>query len=37
VTVTKQGTIRAPGGPGLGFKIKRERVEDLTVRAENLS
>jgi O-succinylbenzoate synthase len=36
VTVTEQGTIRAPDGPGLGFKIKRERVEALTVRAENL-
>jgi O-succinylbenzoate synthase len=36
VTVTKRGTIQAPEGPGLGFKIKRERVEALTVRAENL-
>lgn len=37
VTVTPRGTIHAPDGPGLGFEIKRERVEALTVRAENLS
>jgi o-succinylbenzoate synthase len=36
VTVTERGTIHAPEGPGLGFKIKRERIEALTVRAENL-
>ncbi|HKS29890.1 MAG TPA: o-succinylbenzoate synthase [Pyrinomonadaceae bacterium] len=34
VTVTARGTIRAPEGPGLGFEIKRERIDLLTVRRE---
>ena len=34
VTVTPRGTIPAPRGPGLGFEIKRARVESLTVRRE---
>src|SRR5215203_5260074 len=37
VTVTPQGTIVAPDGPGLGFRIKRDLVERLTVRTEALS
>jgi O-succinylbenzoate synthase len=36
VTVTKQGTIIAPDRPGLGFEIKRERIEKLTVRKERV-
>ncbi|HKQ99497.1 MAG TPA: o-succinylbenzoate synthase [Pyrinomonadaceae bacterium] len=32
VTVTPRGTIIAPDAPGLGFEIKRERIEKLTVR-----
>ena len=35
VTVTPQGTIIVPDSPGIGFKIKRERVEALTVRKES--
>ena len=35
VTVTSHGTIIAPDAPGIGFEIKRERVEKLTVRKEN--
>ncbi|MCA1632988.1 MAG: o-succinylbenzoate synthase [Acidobacteria bacterium] len=37
VLVTPRGTIHAPDGPGLGFKIKRERIEALTVRAETMA
>jgi O-succinylbenzoate synthase len=36
VTVSKQGTIRAPTGPGIGFEPRRERIEKLTVRKERL-
>lgn len=36
VTVTPQGTIVAPDSPGLGFEVKRERIERLTVRKEDL-
>ena len=36
VTVTTRGTIRAPEAPGIGFEVKRARVEALTVRAETL-
>jgi O-succinylbenzoate synthase len=36
VTVTPQGTIRAPERPGIGFDIKRGLVERLTVRSETL-
>jgi O-succinylbenzoate synthase len=34
VTVTMNGTIIAPDAPGIGFEIKRERIEKLTVRKE---
>lgn len=34
VNITPRGTIVAPDAPGLGFKIKRERIESLTVRKE---
>jgi O-succinylbenzoate synthase len=36
VTVSRQGTIRAPTGPGIGFTPKREMIERLTVRRERL-
>lgn len=36
VTVTPRGTINAPGGPGIGFEVRRDRVEALAVRAETL-
>ncbi len=36
VTVTPQGTITAPDAPGLGFEIKRELIEKLTVRREQV-
>lgn len=36
VTVTPAGTIRAPGGPGIGFEVRRGLVESLTVRSETL-
>jgi hypothetical protein len=32
VKVTLQGTIRVPNTPGLGYKVRRERIEKLTVR-----
>jgi O-succinylbenzoate synthase len=34
VTTTARGTIIAPDAPGLGFAIKGERIEALTVRKE---
>ncbi|MGH9862798.1 MAG: o-succinylbenzoate synthase [Candidatus Acidiferrales bacterium] len=34
VTVTAQGTIRVPTAPGLGFAVRRARVEQLTARHE---
>lgn len=37
VTVTAQGTIRMPSGPGIGFEPKREMIEKLTVRKEVLT
>jgi o-succinylbenzoate synthase len=36
VTVSAQGTIRVPNGPGIGFEPRRERIEKLTVRKERL-
>lgn len=32
VEVTPQGTIRPPEGPGIGFEVKRYRVDKLAVR-----
>jgi O-succinylbenzoate synthase len=32
VTVTHRGTIMPPSGPGIGFDVKRERIEKLTKR-----
>lgn len=36
VTVSAQGTIKAPSGPGIGFAPRRDRIEKLTVRKERL-
>jgi O-succinylbenzoate synthase len=35
VTVSAHGTINAPLAAGIGFEIKRERIEALTVRRES--
>ena len=32
VTVTPRGTIHPPSGPGIGFEVKRDRIDALTVR-----
>ena len=32
VEVSAKGTITAPDGPGIGFEIKRDRIEKATVR-----
>jgi o-succinylbenzoate synthase len=37
VTVSPQGTITAPDGPGIGFEINLSRVDKLTVRKETIS
>jgi o-succinylbenzoate synthase len=36
VTVTPRGTIIAPDAPGIGFEIKRARVDALTVKRERI-
>ena len=36
VTVSTRGTIVAPDAPGLGFEVKRQRVDSLTVRREDV-
>jgi len=36
VTVTSQGTIRVPSGPGIGYEPRRKRIEKLTVQCEVL-
>ena len=35
VEVTEKGTIRVPQTPGLGYAVKRERIEKITVRRSN--
>jgi O-succinylbenzoate synthase len=37
VTVSLQGTIRVPLGPGIGFEPRRDRIEKITVRKERLA
>ena len=37
VEVTRQGTIRVPSGPGIGFAPRLDRIDTLTVRKEVLS
>jgi o-succinylbenzoate synthase len=34
VEVSARGTIRVPASPGLGYSVRRKRVEQLTVRHE---
>lgn len=36
VTVTPHGTIRAPQTPGIGYEVNLKRIEQLTVRKEEL-
>lgn len=36
VTVSPQGTIRVPAGPGIGFEPRLDLIEKLTVRKERL-
>jgi len=36
VEVTKQGTIRVPTGAGIGYEVRRKRIEQLTTREETL-
>ncbi|MDT5158425.1 MAG: o-succinylbenzoate synthase [Acidobacteriota bacterium] len=37
VTVTPHGTINAPDAPGIGFEVRRDLIESLTVRTETLT
>jgi O-succinylbenzoate synthase len=36
VTVTNRGTIVPPSGPGIGFRVKRDRIEKLTMRTKTI-
>ena len=36
VTVSRQGTIKAPTGPGIGYEVNEARIETLTVRRETV-
>ena len=37
VTASAQGTIRVPPGPGIGFEVRLDRIDNLTVRKEHLA
>lgn len=37
VNITSRGTILAPDAPGIGFEVKRDRIDALTVRVETLT
>jgi len=37
VTVSREGTIKAPAGHGIGFAVNEQRLESLTVRRETIS
>ena len=37
VTVSPQGTIKAPDKPGIGFELNHSRIDALTVRKETIS
>ncbi len=37
VTVSPDGTIKAPTEPGIGFEVNENRIETLTVRRETVS
>jgi o-succinylbenzoate synthase len=36
VTVSRQGTIKAPAAHGIGFEVNEARIESLTVRRETI-
>jgi o-succinylbenzoate synthase len=36
VTITRNGTIKAPDKAGIGFEVSRARIDALTVRAERI-
>lgn len=36
VEVTPQGTIRVPTAPGIGYQVRRKRIDQLTTRRETL-
>ena len=36
VTVSRQGTIKVPAGPGIGYEVNEARIEALTVRRETV-
>jgi O-succinylbenzoate synthase len=36
VTVGRSGTIKAPGGAGIGFEVDEARIQNLTVRGETI-
>jgi len=36
VTVSREGTIKAPTGPGIGYEVNEARIEALTVRRETV-
>jgi O-succinylbenzoate synthase len=36
VMVSSNGTIKAPEAPGIGFEVKRKRIDSLTVRMEEI-
>ena len=35
VTVTPQGTIKVPAGPGIGSEPRVDRIQSLTIREEH--
>ncbi len=37
VEVTSKGTIHVPKTPGIGYTVRRDRIEQLTVRTNNWS
>ena len=37
VEVSTNGTIRVPAAPGIGYRVRRDRVEALTVRSQTFS
>src|ERR1041385_3844344 len=36
VTVSRVGTIKPPTSPGIGFEVREDRIESLTVRREDV-
>lgn len=37
IEVTPKGTIRVPRGPGIGYEVKLQRIDKVTVRSEVLA